>query len=81
MQMDVNGCACEILRLLDVDVQAERLVKECIDYFPTNFIVQDGLLWYIDYECNTYMEEWSFQRWGIQYWSRTPAFEACLQKG
>lgn len=81
MQMDVNGCACEILRLLDVDVQAERLVKECIDYFPTNFIVQDGLLWYIDYECNTYMEEWSFQRWGIQYSSRTPAFEACLQKG
>lgn len=106
-----------IPKLLDVDVQAERLVKEYIDgptifqlvkdgamqerwlaqvqemarqaqsaglnidYFPTNFIVQDGLLWYIDYECNDYMEEWSFQRWGVQYWARTPAFEAYLQKG
>lgn len=106
-----------IPQLLEVDVQAERIVKEYIDgptvfdlvrdggmqeawltqgremaqqaqkaglnidYFPTNFIVQDGLLWYIDYECNDYMEEWSFHRWGVQYWSRTPAFEAYLQKG
>ena len=23
-----------------------------IDYFPTNFVVRDGQLWYIDYECN-----------------------------
>ena len=23
-----------------------------IDYFPTNFVIRDGLLWYIDYECN-----------------------------
>ena len=27
-----------------------------IDYFPTNFIVQDELLWYIDFECNNYMQ-------------------------
>ena len=43
-----------------------------IDYFPTNFIVQDELIWYIDYECNNYMEEWNFENWGIKYWSRTP---------
>ena len=45
-----------------------------IDYFPTNFVVQDGLLFYIDYECNDYMEEWNFENWGIRYWSRTPEF-------
>ena len=45
-----------------------------IDYFPTNFIVQDELLYYIDYECNPYMEEWSFEHWGIKYWSKTPEF-------
>lgn len=28
-----------------------------IDYFPTNFILQDGMLYYVDYECNEYMEE------------------------
>lgn len=50
-----------------------------IDYFPTNFVVREGLLWYVDYECNTYMEEWSFERWGVRYWSRTPEFEAYLQ--
>ena len=27
-----------------------------IDYFPTNFAVQNGLLYYIDYECNIYMD-------------------------
>ena len=28
-----------------------------IDYFPTNFVVQNETLYYIDYECNNYMEE------------------------
>ena len=50
-----------------------------IDYFPTNFVVRDGLLWYIDYECNTYSNEWNFENWGIKYWSRTPEFEEYLK--
>lgn len=45
-----------------------------IDYFPTNFILNNGLLWYIDYECNDYMEEWNFENWGIKYWSKTKEF-------
>lgn len=45
-----------------------------IDYFPTNFVAREGLLYYIDYECNGYMEEWSFENWGIKYWSKTPEF-------
>ena len=45
-----------------------------IDYFPTNFILQDGILYYVDYECNAYMEEWNFENWGIRYWSKTPEF-------
>ena len=49
-----------------------------IDYFPTNFVVHDGLLWYIDYECNNYMDEWNFANWGVKYWSRTPEFEEYL---
>ena len=51
-----------------------------IDYFPTNFVVQDGLIWYIDYECNDYMDEWNFENWGIKYWSRTPEFEEYLKQ-
>ena len=39
-----------------------------IDYYPANFIVQNDKLYYIDYECNTYMEEYSYQVWGKQYW-------------
>ena len=104
-----------IPEMLDIDVDAERIVKEYIDgdiifdlvkndvsvgpyleqvrrmaaqamaaglnidYFPTNFVVQGGLLYYIDYECNSYMEEWSFENWGIRYWSRTPEFEEYLR--
>ena len=45
-----------------------------IDYFPTNFVVQDEKIFYIDYECNEYMEEWNFENWGIKYWSKTPEF-------
>ena len=45
-----------------------------IDYFPTNFVVRDGRLFYVDYECNSYMEQWDFLHWGIRYWSRTPEF-------
>ena len=96
--------------MLDIDVAAERIIKEYIDgptifemvkedkmqdtytnqvremaaqaqthglnidYFPTNFAVQDGLIYYIDYECNNYMDEWNFENWGIKYWSKTPEF-------
>ena len=39
-----------------------------IDYYPTNFVVQDGKLYYIDFECNDYMQQWDFETWGKQYW-------------
>ena len=45
-----------------------------IDYFPTNFVVQNGEMFYIDFECNNYMEEWNFENWGIKYWSKTEEF-------
>lgn len=45
-----------------------------IDYFPTNFVVRDGELYYIDFECNEYMDEWNFENWGVKYWSKTPEF-------
>lgn len=45
-----------------------------IDYFPTNFVVRDEILYYIDYECNEYMEKWNFENWGILYWSKTAEF-------
>lgn len=97
-------------KLLDVDRETERLVKEYIpgdtvyelvakdelpeiclrqvkemcrllygaklniDYFPTNFILRDDVLYYVDYECNEYMEEWNFENWGVKYWSKTPEF-------
>jgi len=103
-----------IPKMIDIDVVAERIVKEYIngdtifdlvnngvsvelymeqicemaqqaekaglniDYFPTNFVVQDGILYYIDYECNNYSDDWNFRNWGIKYWSKTPEFEEYL---
>lgn len=49
-----------------------------IDYYPTNFIPQDGQLYYIDYECNGYMEQWDFENWGSLYWRKTPEFLAAF---
>ena len=51
-----------------------------IDYFPTNFVVQEDKLYYVDYECNDYMEEWNFENWGIKYWSRTKEFLEYVNK-
>lgn len=106
----LKNIGINIPKMLDVDVEEERILKEYIDgdtifdlvkkdqmeerfttqvkemcellysantnidYFPTNFIPQDGVLYYIDYECNDYMDEWNFENWGIKYWSKTPAF-------
>ena len=62
------------------DIYIEQIKEMCsilyplqinIDYFPTNFIVNNDLIGYIDYECNDYMSEWNFENWGIKYWSRT----------
>ena len=102
-------------KLLDVDIQEERIVKEYIDgktvyelvlidelppccmeqvqemcallyfahtnidYFPTNFVLRDGVLYYVDYECNDYMDQWNFENWGIKYWSKTPEFLQYVQ--
>lgn len=106
----LSGVGIRIPKMIDIDIQNERILKEYIDgdtifdyvkngksvdmyidqvkemcrllypsglnidYFPTNFVVQDGLIYYIDYECNSFMEEWSFENWGIKYWSRTKEF-------
>lgn len=51
-----------------------------IDYFPTNFVVRGEELYYIDYECNDYMEEWDFENWGVKYWSKTPEFMEYIRK-
>ena len=64
-------------------VYVEQLHKMCtllyavhinIDYFPTNFVVQNEEIYYVDFECNDYMAEWNFENWGIKYWSKTPEF-------
>lgn len=51
-----------------------------IDYYPTNFVVQNDLLYYIDFECNDYMEQWDFEHWGQLYWSKTPEFLSAFCK-
>ena len=51
-----------------------------IDFFPTNFVIANGTIFYIDYECNPYMDEWNFENWGIKYWSKTKDFIEYMQK-
>lgn len=51
-----------------------------IDYFPTNFVLQGEQLFYIDYECNGYMQQWDFEHWGIRYWTKTPELMDYLSK-
>ena len=46
-----------------------------IDFFPTNFVVREGKLFYIDFECNDYLEQWDFQHWGSKYWWKSEEFK------
>lgn len=57
-----------------------RVANLNIDYFPTNFIPYRNNLYYVDYECNSYMEEWNFENWGIKYWSKTKEFIEYINK-
>ena len=103
-------------RLLDVDREQERILKDYIrgdtvnvlvkedrmrpeyytqigaicqklyaaglniDYYPTNFVVEEGILYYIDFECNPYSDQWNFENWGCKFWSKTPEFEEAFCK-
>ena len=50
-----------------------------IDYFPTNFVLDPtGELFYIDYETNSYSDEWSLENWGIYYWANSEGFTKFL---
>ena len=71
LQDGVEPWHFEQIRAMCAVLYANRLN---IDYFPTNFVVQDRKLFYIDYECNAYMDQWNFENWGIGYWSKTPQF-------
>lgn len=61
-----------------------NLVKNAglnIDYFPTNFIIKDQKLFYIDYECNPYSPEWNLPNWGLYYWANSEGFKKYLLTG
>ena len=45
-----------------------------------SYPVQNGLIYYIDYECNQYKDEWNFENWGVKYWSKTPEFIEYINK-
>jgi len=52
-----------------------------IDYFPTNFVERHGKLYYVDYECSRYSDEWNFENWGIWFLANSTGFSLFLQNG
>lgn len=69
-----NEIRNEYLEQMKTMCQLLYKAKMNIDYFPTNFVVYNSQLYYVDYEYNDYMEEWNFENWGIKYWSQTTEF-------
>lgn len=74
----VKEDALDSMYVAQMDALSVDLMKKGlnIDYFPTNFVVQGKELYYVDYECNDFDPKWSFQNWGIAYWSKTETFLA-----
>jgi len=52
-----------------------------IDYFPSNFVVENGVTYYIDYEVNNYMDEWNFENWGIYFYANSKGMKKYLHTG
>ena len=72
------------------DVHVKQIFHMCkllyaqslnIDYFPPNFVVENDILYYIDFECNNYMEEWDFENWGIYFWANSAGMAKFLETG
>jgi len=40
-----------------------------LDYYPANFVVVKGRLYYVDYETSKLDKRYTFQVWGIGYWT------------
>ena len=78
----VKGDAMKDRYLMQIQEMAEVVYAYGlnIDYFPTNFIVQNDEIFYIDFECNNYMDEWNFENWGVKYWSKTQEFIDYMKK-
>jgi hypothetical protein len=40
-----------------------------LDYYPANFILRGGLLYYVDYETSKLDKRYTFAVWGKNYWT------------
>jgi len=52
-----------------------------IDYFPTNFVIHHDRLFYIDYEINSYADEWNLENWGLYYWANPEGLATYFKTG
>lgn len=52
-----------------------------IDYFPANFVIVQGKVYYVDYEINSYQDEWSLEQWGIYYWANREGMAEYARSG
>lgn len=40
-----------------------------LDYYPANFMLRGGLLYYVDYETSKLDKRYTFETWGRNYWT------------
>jgi TP53 regulating kinase and related kinases len=76
-----NQISETILKQLFDIYHCAKNYKINIDYFPSNFVIKDNKLYYIDYECNPYIPKWDLPNWGIYYWANSEGFKEYLRDG
>jgi tRNA A-37 threonylcarbamoyl transferase component Bud32 len=52
-----------------------------LDFFPSNFILRDGEMYYVDFECNEYSPQWDFEHWGVYFWVNRDGMAQYLRTG
>lgn len=73
--------AAAIVQQLFLLAQTSRDRGWNIDWFPTNFVLRRGQLYYVDYEVNPYDPQWSLERWGLYFWANTAGMRAFRDSG
>ena len=52
-----------------------------LDYMPHIFVLRGNQIFYVDFECNEYSEEWDFEHWGVFFWVNQSGMKEQLRTG
>jgi len=69
--------------IIQILIMCEKIYAKnfMLDYFPTNFVEKNDILYYIDFGCGKYTDDWNFENNGIYFLANTLGIAKFLKDG